>query len=50
MGVLIDNLVKYRLQGLHAISINFSYRATLALLIQERDGILINIGDHDRLY
>ena len=39
-----------RLQGLHSISINLSYRITLELLIQERDVILINIGDHDQLY
>lgn len=39
-----------RLQGLHSISINLSYRITLELLIQDRDVILINIGDHDQLY
>jgi mRNA-degrading endonuclease YafQ of YafQ-DinJ toxin-antitoxin module len=39
-----------RLQGLHSISINLSYRITLEFLIQERDVILINIGDHDQLY
>jgi mRNA-degrading endonuclease YafQ of YafQ-DinJ toxin-antitoxin module len=39
-----------RLQGLHSISINLSYRITLELLIQGQDVILINIGDHDQLY
>ena len=39
-----------RLQGLHSISINLSYRITLELLIQDQDVILINIGDHDQLY
>lgn len=39
-----------RLQGLHSISINLSYRITLEILIQDQDVILINIGDHDQLY
>ncbi len=39
-----------RLQELHSISINLSYRITLELVIQERDVILINIGDHDQVY
>ena len=39
-----------RLQGLHSISINLSYRITLELMIQDRDVILINIGNHDQVY
>jgi mRNA-degrading endonuclease YafQ of YafQ-DinJ toxin-antitoxin module len=39
-----------RLQGIYSISINLSYRITLELLIQDKDVILINIGDHDPLY
>ena len=39
-----------RLQGLHSISINLSYRITLELVIQDEDVILINIGDHDQVY
>lgn len=34
-----------RLQGLHSVSINLSYRITLELLIQDGEIIPINIGD-----
>ena len=36
-----------RLQGLHSISINLSYRITLELLIQDEEIIPVNVGDHD---
>ena len=39
-----------RLQGLHSVSINLSYRITLELLIQNEEIILINVGDHDVVY
>lgn len=39
-----------RLQGLHSVSINLSYRITLELMIQDQDVILINIGNHDQVY
>jgi len=39
-----------RLQGLHSIAINLSYRITLELLIQDEEIILINVGDHDVVY
>jgi len=39
-----------KLQGVHSISINISYRITLELLIQDRQIIPINIGDHDAVY
>jgi mRNA-degrading endonuclease YafQ of YafQ-DinJ toxin-antitoxin module len=39
-----------RLQGLHSVSINLSYRITLELLIQEKEIIPINVGDHDVVY
>lgn len=39
-----------RLQGLHSVSINLSYRITLELLIQDKEIIPINVGDHDVVY
>lgn len=39
-----------KLQGLHSVSINLSYRITLELLIQNEQIIPINIGDHDAVY
>ncbi|MBK9162305.1 MAG: plasmid stabilization protein [Nitrosomonadales bacterium] len=39
-----------RLQGLHSVSINLSYRITLELLIRDKEIIPINVGDHDVAY
>ena len=39
-----------RLSGLHAVSINLSYRITLEFLIQEQEIIPVNVGDHDSVY
>ena len=39
-----------RLQGLHSVSINLSYRITLELLIADGQIIPINVGDHDAVY
>jgi len=39
-----------RLQGLHSVSINLSYRITIELLINENEIIPINVGDHDAVY
>lgn len=39
-----------KLQGLHSVSINLSYRITLEFLIQDEQIILINVGDHDAVY
>jgi len=39
-----------RLQALHAVSINLSYRVTLELLIRDRQIIPVNVGDHDAVY
>ena len=36
--------------GLHSVSINLSYRMTLELLIQDRQIIPVNVGDHDTVY
>ncbi len=39
-----------RLQGVHAVSINLSYRITLEMLVTEEEIVLINVGDHDVVY
>jgi len=39
-----------RLQGVHSVSINLSYRITLELQIQEQQIIPLNVGDHDAVY
>ena len=39
-----------KLAGLHSISINLKYRITLEMIITDREIVLINIGDHDRVY
>ena len=39
-----------KLQFLHSVSINLSYRITLELLIQDEQIIPVNVGDHDAVY
>ena len=39
-----------RLQGLHSVSINLSYRITLEVLIDGQRLIPIDIGSHDVVY
>jgi len=39
-----------RLKGLSSVSINMSYRIVLELEIQDKEIILINIGNHDQVY
>ena len=39
-----------KLQALHSVSINLSYRITLELLIQDEQIIPVNVGDHDAVY
>lgn len=39
-----------KLQGVHSVSINVSYRITLELLIQDGKIIPVNVGDHDAVY
>jgi plasmid maintenance system killer protein len=39
-----------RLQGLHSVSINLSYRITLEVLIEGQTLIPIDIGFHDLMY
>lgn len=42
--------LKGKLDGLHSVSINLSYRITLEMLIQDGQIIPVNIGDHDAVY
>ena len=39
-----------KLDALHSVSINLSYRITLDLLVQEQQIIPLNVGDHDTVY
>ena len=39
-----------RLEGLHSVSINLSYRITLELLITDAEIMPVNIGSHDAVY
>ena len=39
-----------KLQALHSVSINLSYRITLELLIQDEQIIPVNVGNHDSVY
>ena len=39
-----------KLEGLHSVSINLSYRITLELLIGEMQIVPINVGDHEAVY
>ena len=39
-----------KLEGLHSVSINLSYRITLELLIQGQRITPVNVGDHDAVY
>jgi mRNA-degrading endonuclease YafQ of YafQ-DinJ toxin-antitoxin module len=44
----------HKLQGqlsdLSSVSINMSYRILLNFIVQDNDIILVDIGDHDRVY
>ena len=39
-----------KLDGLHSVSINLSYRITLELWLQDGQIIPVNVGDHDAVY
>lgn len=39
-----------RMQGMHAVSINLSYRITLEFLIEGRQIIPVQVGDHEAVY
>ena len=38
-----------RLEGMHSVPINLSYRITVELLISDQEVILLNVGDHDSM-
>lgn len=42
--------LKGRLAGLHAVSINISYRITLEFIISENTIILVDVGAHEQVY
>ena len=42
--------LKGRLEGLHSVSINLSYRITLEFMIRDRQIVPIDVGDHDVVY
>lgn len=44
------NALSGRLEGLHSVSINLSYRITREFLIREQEIIPVNVGDHDAVY
>lgn len=39
-----------KLSGCHAVSLTYSYRITLTLLISDREIVLLDIGSHDEVY
>ena len=39
-----------KLDGCHAVSLTYSYRITLTLLITDKEIILLDIGSHDEVY
>lgn len=39
-----------KLAGLHAISLTYSYRITLTLMVSKKEIILLDIGSHDEVY
>ena len=39
-----------KLTGLHAVSLTYSYRITLTLMMTEKEIILLDIGSHDEVY
>jgi mRNA-degrading endonuclease YafQ of YafQ-DinJ toxin-antitoxin module len=39
-----------RLDGLHSVSINLSYRITLEFILNDQEIIPVNVGDHDTVY
>ena len=48
-GLALHPLVG-KLAGCHAVSLTYSYRITLTLLITEKEIILLDIGSHDEVY
>jgi mRNA-degrading endonuclease YafQ of YafQ-DinJ toxin-antitoxin module len=42
--------LKDKLEALHSVSINLSYRITLEMIITEKEIVLVNVGSHDEVY
>ena len=42
--------LKGKMQGLHAVSVTYSYRISLTLKVTEKEIILLDIGRHDEVY
>lgn len=42
--------LKGKLEGLHSVSINLSYRITIEFFIENEHIVLVNVGDHDTIY
>lgn len=38
------------LKGVQAVSITYSYRITLTILVSDREIILLDVGSHDEVY
>lgn len=39
-----------KFEGLYAVSLTYTYRVTLTLMIDEKEIILIDIGSHEEVY
>lgn len=39
-----------KLAGCHAVSLTYSYRVTLTLLVSEKEITLLDIGSHEEVY
>lgn len=42
--------LKGKLEGLHSVSINISYRITIELIVREKAIVPVYIGSHDEVY
>jgi mRNA-degrading endonuclease YafQ of YafQ-DinJ toxin-antitoxin module len=42
--------LKGKLKDLHSVSINISYRITIEFYFNDKEIILINVGQHDDIY
>lgn len=42
--------LKGKLNDLHSVSINISYRITLEFILVNKEIILVNVGHHDEVY
>ncbi|RJP86581.1 MAG: plasmid stabilization protein [Desulfobacteraceae bacterium] len=42
--------LKGKLEALHSVSINISYRITIEMIIFEKEIILVDVGHHHQIY